>query len=423
MKKNEKYNIKKVFNDNYDLCCNCGMCEGVCPTNAIQLNEEKGILTPSLYQDKCINCSKCVRYCPRIILGNEDSPLQSKTQKSDKNVGIYEKMYTGYSTSQDVRFNSSSGGISTELSLYLIENGIVNGLILTKIDITAKRPVPFIAKSREDILDASGSKYSIVALNKIMKEIKDFDGTLAIVGLPCHFQALKKLEKEDEKLREKIFLHIGLMCSGTIGFYGTELLLDSVDGNKLKKLAFRGNGWPGGFYAEDVNSKKYFVPFKKYFSLVRFFLPKFCLICDDSFNELADISLGDAWLPNLEKQRNQGINLIISRNEKSEDILRKLTKNGIVKLEEIDLQTIQSGLQYKNAVYKKSNLEIKKKICSIFHKNNLVEIKYRTPVQLVNLIKFLFLFMRCEIMKTKILSIIPTFILKQIIKSEVETNA
>ncbi len=48
-----KWNPKK--------CCYCGACVGVCPQNAITLEEPPKIV---IDKEKCIKCGACVKICP-----------------------------------------------------------------------------------------------------------------------------------------------------------------------------------------------------------------------------------------------------------------------------------------------------------------------------------------------------------------------
>jgi class I fructose-bisphosphate aldolase len=47
-------------------CTLCGLCAKVCPTGAIKVNVELGIL--ELEEEKCIGCGKCVEACPTEVL-------------------------------------------------------------------------------------------------------------------------------------------------------------------------------------------------------------------------------------------------------------------------------------------------------------------------------------------------------------------
>ncbi len=47
-----------------DKCIGCGECEKVCPVGAIQMENDKSVLT----RDKCIGCASCVAACPNTAL-------------------------------------------------------------------------------------------------------------------------------------------------------------------------------------------------------------------------------------------------------------------------------------------------------------------------------------------------------------------
>ena len=48
----------------HELCTRCGSCAGVCPADAIAL-DERGF--PRLIADRCTACGQCVDACPQDI--------------------------------------------------------------------------------------------------------------------------------------------------------------------------------------------------------------------------------------------------------------------------------------------------------------------------------------------------------------------
>lgn len=57
-----------MIKNNKDSCLWCGCCVGICPENAIFLNET----VIEIDNEKCTNCLICVRGCP---VGAMDSSL------------------------------------------------------------------------------------------------------------------------------------------------------------------------------------------------------------------------------------------------------------------------------------------------------------------------------------------------------------
>jgi ferredoxin len=56
----------------YDInadCVNCGVCEAMCPMNAISESEHGFVIR----RDRCNQCGMCAQYCPaRAIIRRED---------------------------------------------------------------------------------------------------------------------------------------------------------------------------------------------------------------------------------------------------------------------------------------------------------------------------------------------------------------
>ena len=163
----------------------------------------------------------------------------------------------------------------------------------------------FIARSREEIVAASKSKYCPVAANYALKDIIHEKGNFAVVGLPCHIHGVRKAEQIYPELKKKIILHLGLMCSHMVSFEGTEFY-----GSKIKHrirvsvhgITYRGKGWPGAMTVRS-SERSVSIPlvgnWRSYWPVFSSFLftPMRCTMCPDQLAELADISLGDAWLP------------------------------------------------------------------------------------------------------------------------------
>lgn len=202
-----------------NLCTGCGVCEDVCPKHCISIRNESGELRPVLDDTNCLGdkCGRCLKVCPGI--GTDLSAMAKQLfddvkVKEDKYIGRYVGLHTGYSLDDNVRFHSASGGMVSQFLVFLLERKIIDGAVVTGFSDDHVTPVSYIARTRDEVLRAKGSKYCPVALNRIGNEIVKDSGTrFVIVGLPCHIQGFRKRASIDKKFREKVVGYFSLYCS------------------------------------------------------------------------------------------------------------------------------------------------------------------------------------------------------------------
>jgi coenzyme F420 hydrogenase subunit beta len=125
-------NIAAIVEDG--LCTGCGTCAGICPTGAIKMRMSKGLYSPEIEEDKCIACGLCFKSCPGYSIDFEE--LNSRIfekQPEDRFIGNYLKCYVGHSNDKEVRYGSSSGGIATQLLIFALEKGLIDGALVTRM--------------------------------------------------------------------------------------------------------------------------------------------------------------------------------------------------------------------------------------------------------------------------------------------------
>ena len=336
------------------LCTNCGTCAGICPENAIRMDKDYscGCYYPQLDAERCNNCGLCFRVCPGHSVDFKGLNIEIfGNEPEDVLIGNYQGCYLGHATDDNLRYNAASGGIVTALLLFALKNGTIDGALVTRMKKDKPlEPEPFIARTKEEIIDASKSKYCPVPANVMLKEILNSeDGErFAVVGLPCHIHGIRKAESANKKLKEKIVLHIGIFCSHTDLFWQTEFMLKNLGLKEedIAKINYRGEGWPGMMSVLLKDGRKVSVPYSEATSLHNIWiyaLPR-CLLCCESTSELADVSCGDAWLPEVLTNEKIGKSIVISRTKVGEMLLLEATKKGYVELEEIYPEKVkQSG--------------------------------------------------------------------------------
>lgn len=348
-----------------NLCTGCGTCFALCPNEAIEmvLNEKKEIYVPKLNDVKCNNCGICFKLCPghKIDFKKLNLDLFGKEPK-DILIGNYLNCFVGHSKNYEIRYNSASGGLITALLVSALEEGLIDGALVTRMKKDKPlEPEPFIARTKNEIIEAIGSKYCPVPANIALKEIlKTKDGEkFAVVGLPCHIHGLRKAEQINKELKKKIVLAIGIFCSHVDSFQATNNLLNQkgLELQDITELRYRSGGWPGKMQIKFTNSKIYELNYHEYIQITHsnnFFTPDRCLLCCDLTAELADISCGDAWLPEY-KSDNIGKSMIIVRTKTGRDLVDRSLAKESIELNLIDRKKVieAQGITFKKILTQK----------------------------------------------------------------------
>ncbi|MDD5700807.1 MAG: Coenzyme F420 hydrogenase/dehydrogenase, beta subunit C-terminal domain [Dehalococcoidales bacterium] len=357
------------------LCTGCGTCVAACPCYALEmvLEEHKGIYTPRLDQGKCNECGLCLTVCPgnAVNFPELNSYIFNK-QPIDIQLGNYLNCYTGYAAEDEIRFDSASGGMVTSILNYALEEGLIDGAIVTKMNKdNPLEPQPFIARTREEIIESSKSKYCPVPVNIILKEVLESkDGSrFAIVGLPCHIHGIRKYELANKKIRERIVLRLGLFCSRTKNLLAQDYLLKYLQVKKgdIRKFIYREGGYFGDLAIILKSGSKISYPYFQFYNqrLQSYFTPWRCTLCSDQCSELADISLGDIWIPEFFDDK-VGTSSIITRTATGQKIINEMvTKNKITISDVTREKVVKSQSHSLNT--KKKHLKARFRIMQCLH--------------------------------------------------------
>jgi len=272
------------------VCCGCGTCQPVCPVNCITMQIDKdGQYQPVIDMNVCTNCGLCFKVCP-------NSEFNYKNE-----IAVPEEVYSGYSLNEELRYNSASGGLVTQL----LADGLRQNEFDAVVVVTGDKPSDYkasIVTNEKELFEAKASKYSQVDVNIILDKLNDSNyKKICYVGLPCHIRGVEKYLGVKKRLSEKIVLKFSLVCGQSLKHTAIDRQLNilKIEKKLLEKYSFRGDGWPGNqkITGNNRNIKVAYTDKKAMGGLFASPLSGVdaCLYCEDHFGCKADISFCDAW--------------------------------------------------------------------------------------------------------------------------------
>ena len=346
------------------LCTGCGTCAGVCPRQAVTMAVKKGRYVPQLDKSRCNRCGLCHDACPGHGVDFEGlSDALFGDIPEDTAVGRYLGCYVGHAVDRGVRYNSASGGIVSSLLIFALQEGLIDGALVTRMrrDDPLK-PEPFIARTREEILSAAGSKYCPVAANTVLQEILTSDDRIAVVGLPCHIQGLRKAEQRIPKLARQIRYRISLACSLNFSFRGTEQFLENlgIAPDSIEVFQYRGRGWPGSVLIRRTDGTQRVVPYPECYRQLGPYSLRRCTLCSDMLGELSDLTCGDAWVPQIIRTDEAGSSFVVSRTVEAEELLENAASHEAMELSDLALEDLLASQGH--ALFKKRKLKARMRL-------------------------------------------------------------
>jgi len=323
-------NLSHVVSGGY--CIGCGAC-------AVQ-NHGVGIRENAIGLPQAdLECGDgSGKICPFGTVVTEDElakPLYEKGSHFDSRVGFYLETYTGYVVESDFREKASSGGMVSWVLTQLYKRGEIDGVIHVAEgcnDIFEYK----VSETLDEIASRSKSRYYPVHYDEAIKKILGNGKRYAFVGVPCFVKSIRLLSANNERVRESIRYCIAIFCGHlkTKAFAEMIAMQQGVSSSAMASVDFRvknptqpANKYSSQvFFRDTVGEIKSLppMPTQKLYGLdwgLGYFKPKACDWCDDIAGETADLSCGDAWLPETVKD-SLGTNIVISRNKIVDDILK-----------------------------------------------------------------------------------------------------
>lgn len=325
-------------------CCGCNGCVQCCPESCITMYEDgEGFLYPEVDESACVDCGLCERVCPVVRQSAERKPMA---------------VYAAKGGNEEIRLQSSSGGVFTALAEEVIkEGGVVFG---ARFDESWEVTHDY-TETVEGLSAFRGSKYVQSRIESSFRQTERFlkaGRKVLFSGTPCQIAGLRRfLRKEYGNL-----LTVDIVCHGVpspgvwreylreetarlLGEKNTfSSLLDLNDRDaRVESISFRDKrlGWkrfsfsltlsvPGKRGAR--NTLSFSEPLDKNIFMRGFlsnlYLRPSCYACPaKSLKSGSDITIGDFWgiqniIPEIDDDK--GVSLAMVNTIKGEAYHRKI---------------------------------------------------------------------------------------------------
>lgn len=334
--------INKTLSNMKD-CTGCHACTNICPKKCIFMKDDnEGFLYPIVDYNICIKCKRCVNVCPiNNNIKSYNTPIA----------------YACYNKDENIRLDSSSGGIFSLLAEKMIDRGgVVFGAVFNdNFEVEHK-----YIETKENIELLRGSKYVQSKIGTSYRQVKDFlesGREVLFSGTPCQIAGLKNyLVKAYSNL-----LTVDLICHGVPSPYVWQKYIkfrENKAGSEISKITFRNKkmGWKqfsvsflfknNTEYNKIYSNDLYMTAFLKNISL----RPS-CYNCRfKTLNRPSDITLADFWgVQNIfpEIDDDKGASLIFINSQLGEKIYSEILDNIVYK--EVD---ILDAVKYNSAAIK-----------------------------------------------------------------------
>lgn len=232
-------------------CCGCTACVQRCPKQCISMIEdEEGFLYPYVDKNICVDCGLCEKVCPVINQKDDKYPI---------------KVYACKNKDENIRMNSSSGGLFAAIAEEIIKKG---GLVFGAAFDPQWNIVITYTDSMDGLKRFQGSKYAQAFVGDSYKDAEAFlkAGKLVLFsGTSCQIAGLHNyLHRVYENLITIDFICHGVPSQKIFHLFLDELLLKRRETLKVRYQERNVNSVNSDIRIKDIRFREKSQGWKKY---------------------------------------------------------------------------------------------------------------------------------------------------------------
>lgn len=347
-----------------NLCAGCGACALVCPPQVISFDPDRVVPLLEGIGDSCESCSECLAVCPGLQPDTDRSELElfGRTRRADERwLGISRQAIGARSTDPQIVRRSASGGTATTLLLTAREHFDVDlTLTMGRHPEQGWRSAPQLGSAAAAIINNAQSTYQLAPYLNALRECYEQqpETRIALVGLACHVQAIRKLQRRDTAIghwaRSQIVCVIETACSSNTLPAGTRSIITDVlgqDPQQVSDIKYREGDYPGRLQVTLLDSQTFGIDFWEILGKLKDNKTFRCLSCGDWMSGLADVSVCDGdpniFEASLNGSEEQKHGRALIRTERGQALVDSAIAHGRLESWEVDLGGFNLGLERK----------------------------------------------------------------------------
>src|SRR5436853_3336838 len=315
------------------LCTGCAGCIVACPYDVLGYDDTNGVYKPFHLDPPngdpagCEHgekgCTLCTRACPRFRSWETeiDTFMFGRPRVEAEVDGVSKDIVLARATDAQILDVGQDGGLVSAILLWAIDHDYIDAALVSYLegDGTSWKAVPGVARTRDEVLAAAGSRYTYSANTMAYDEaVAGGAEKIGLVGMSCQSSVPPVMDvRKAGKPARRFALNIGLLCSKTFDDAIFDELLDAKYGLKREEIVKMNIKGVLQIWLRDGNYHE--VPLKECHAWTR----EGCKQCPDFAAEHADISTGGIGAFN-------DWTLTIVRTDLGREILVKMLEDGTI---------------------------------------------------------------------------------------------
>src|SRR3954464_5226928 len=330
----EKLSWKHLYSEvvTSGLCTGCAGCVIACPHDVLGYRDTEGGYKPFQLEegwgpDNCSHgeksCTSCTRACPRFRAWEPevDEFMFGRARTNEEASGIYKDIVLARAADPVLAEVGQDGGLVSALLIYALEHDMIDAALVSYLegDGTSWKAIPGVAKTREEILAAAGSRYTYSANTMAYGQASAGGASKPpLVGMSCQSAVPPvMLSRKAGKPSKRFALNIGLLCSKTFDDAIFTELFEAKYG--LKKQDMVKMNIKGVFQIWMKDGSYHEVDLKECHGWTR----QGCKNCPDFAAEHSDVATGGIGEDN-------DWTLTIVRTELGEEVINRMIADGTI---------------------------------------------------------------------------------------------